>query len=163
MNITYLLLGSNEGDRISWLRKGKEQIELYCGASNIVSSIYQTAAWGLEEQPDFLNQVICIQTFLKPGELLLCIQQIENNLGRQRTVKWGQRTLDIDILLYDNAVINSPDLNIPHPFLEKRRFTLAPLCEIAPNLVHPQLNKTMRQLLEDCPDTLPVRKLNTEA
>ena len=163
MNVTYLLLGSNEGDRISWLQQGKEQIELHCGAANDASSIYQTAAWGLEEQPDFLNQVVCIHTLLKPGELLLCIQQIENKLGRQRTVKWGQRTLDIDILLYNNEVINLPDLNIPHPFLEKRRFTLAPLCEIAPNLVHPILNKTMLQLLEDCPDTLPVRKLNTEA
>ncbi|MBS1687229.1 MAG: 2-amino-4-hydroxy-6-hydroxymethyldihydropteridine diphosphokinase [Bacteroidetes bacterium] len=163
MNTAYLLLGSNEGDRFSWLHQGKEQIELNCGVSNIASSIYQTAAWGLEEQPDFLNQVICIQTLLNPAELLLCIQQIENNLGRQRTVKWGQRTLDIDILLYNSDVINLPNLNIPHPFLEKRRFTLAPLCEIAPSLVHPVLNKTMLQLLEDCPDPLPVKKLDRRA
>lgn len=159
MNETYLLLGSNEGDRFGWLDKGKSMIKE--GGNIIVSAsaIYETAAWGLEEQPDFLNQVIRINTTLSPTDLLKSIQQVENILGRQRTVKWGQRTLDIDILLYNNDVVDLPELHIPHPFLAKRRFTLAPLAEIAPDIVHPIDKKTILELLNTCPDPLPVKKI----
>lgn len=119
------------------------------------SSLYETAAWGLEEQPDFLNMAICIETALSPQELLVAIQQVELNLGRQRTLKWGQRTLDIDILFYNRDVINDPQLTIPHPLLQERRFALTPLADIAPAFIHPILNKTIAQLLEDCTDPLP--------
>ncbi|MGN6567798.1 MAG: 2-amino-4-hydroxy-6-hydroxymethyldihydropteridine diphosphokinase [Flavipsychrobacter sp.] len=159
MNVVYLLLGSNEGDRFDWLEKGKAMIRESGNVIVSVSAIYETAAWGLEEQPDFLNQVIRINTTFNPTDLLKNIQQVENILGRQRTVKWGQRTLDIDILLYNDEVVDLPELHIPHPFLAKRRFTLAPLAEIAPDIIHPIDKKTMLELLNDCPDSLPVKKV----
>lgn len=160
MNVAYLLLGSNEGDRLGWLDKGKEMIEESGNIIVATSAIYETAAWGLEEQPDFLNQVIQINTTLSPVDLLMHIQQVENRLGRQRTIKWGQRTLDIDILLYNDEIVELPELHIPHPFLAKRRFTLAPLAEIAPDIIHPIYSKTILELLDTCPDPLPVNKVS---
>jgi 2-amino-4-hydroxy-6-hydroxymethyldihydropteridine diphosphokinase len=162
MNNVYLLLGSNEGDRLSWMQQAIEQLALKSG--NIVrkSAVYQTAAWGINEQPDFLNMVVLLNTDLQPLELLNNIHNIEQLLGRQREVKWGQRTLDIDILLYDNQVITLPELTIPHGFMQERRFTLVPLAELAPNLVHPVLHKTIIQLLEDCADTLEVHPFNEQ-
>lgn len=124
-----------------------------------VSSLYETAAWGIEEQPSFLNQVIAIKTKFEALELLQLVLHIEKLAGRQRDIKWGQRTLDIDILLFNNEIINTPQLTVPHPFLPERRFTLTPLCEIAPHIIHPVLQKTIQQLLEECPDTLGVKKL----
>ena len=158
MNTVYLLLGSNQGDRSQWLKHAEQLLEANCGTIIKRSSIYETSAWGLENQPDFLNSVICIHTELSPSDLLNCIHQIEQQSGRQRNVKWGQRTLDMDILLYNNEIINLPGLEIPHPYLPQRRFTLMPLCEIAPNIMHPILKKTMQELLNECPDKLEVRK-----
>lgn len=160
MNVAYLLLGSNEGDRFDWLEKGKAMIGENDNIITAASAIYETAAWGLEEQPDFLNQVIQVNTILNPPDLLNHIQQVENRLGRQRTVKWGQRTLDIDILLYNDEIVELPELHIPHPFLAKRRFTLAPLAEIAPYIIHPIYSKTILELLNTCPDPLPVNKVS---
>lgn len=113
----------------------------------------------MEDQATFLNQVIAVKTKLEPEELLQVVLHIEQQTGRQRDVKWGPRTLDLDILLYNSDVISTPDLTIPHPFLPERRFTLAPLCELAPGLVHPVLHKTMQQLLDECPDPLEVKKV----
>ncbi len=160
MNIAYLLLGSNEDDRHTWLQLGTDAIIRTCGTILKKSAVYETAAWGLEDQPDFLNQVLCIQTPLKPDHLLAAIQKTEKQLGRQRTVKWGQRTLDIDILFFNDLVWNEPHLKIPHPYLAERRFTLAPLVEIAPSLEHPVLNKSLSTLLLECQDPLIVRKIN---
>lgn len=156
MTKAYLLLGSNEGDRLGLMQDGMEQISKTCGKIVGQSRMYETAAWGLEEQPDFLNMAIIIDTPLQPIELLKAIHDIEQNLGRQRTLKWGQRTLDIDILFFGQHIINIPELTIPHPSVQLRRFALVPLNEIASGFVHPVLNKTISGLLADCPDPLPV-------
>jgi len=157
MNTAYLLLGSNEGNRMEWLEQCLQQLENF-GTVAQRSHIYQTAAWGLEEQPDFLNMAVEVQTILSPKDLLKAIQQIETNLGRQRSLKWGQRTLDIDILFYNDAIIDLPDLKVPHPFLQERRFALVPLNDIAPTFMHPVLKKTVGELLNECNDELEVKK-----
>lgn len=158
MNKVYLLLGSNEGERINWLKLAMEALITTCGKLIQHSSVYETAAWGLKEQPDFLNMVIELETSLTPLTLLKKIQQIEKNCGRQRKIKWGQRTLDMDILFYNQEVIDTDELKIPHPFLQERRFTLEPLCEIAPTLIHPVLQQSVTTLLEHCTDPLSTRK-----
>lgn len=154
-NNAYLLLGSNEGNRMDWMLQAVRQLNDVAGTVVAQSRVYQTAAWGFEDQPDFLNRAICLQTTLSPQELLKQIQRVELNLGRQRTLKWGQRTLDIDILFYNRDVINDTQLTIPHPLLQERRFALTPLADIAQAFIHPILNKTIAQLLEDCTDPLP--------
>lgn len=158
LNEVYLLLGSNEGDRQSWLQQAITQIS---ALGNIVqqSHIYETAAWGIEEQPAFLNLALLLQTLRSPVELLSAIHNIEQNLGRQRTLKWGQRTLDIDILFFNDEIIDTPELKVPHPFIQERRFALAPLNEIAPTLMHPIFKKTITELLEETSDTLEIKKL----
>lgn len=155
----YLLLGSNEGDRVSWLQQCIAMLQQSCGNIINQSAVYETAAWGKEDQPDFLNMAVCIMTPLSPEALLSAIQHIEKDLGRQREVKWGQRTLDIDIMLYEDAVINLPDLVVPHPHMQERRFALAPLQDVARDFLHPVLHKTITGLLNDCRDKLEVRKV----
>ena len=154
MNIVYLLLGSNEGDRQLWLQQALGLIAANCGTIARTSAIYSTAAWGLQDQPDFYNMAVELHTALAPADLLRHIQAIEQQLGRQRTVKWGQRTLDIDVLFYNDQVIDNDSLQVPHPFLPQRRFALAPLAQIVGNLQHPVLHKTVSELLNECPDPL---------
>ena len=156
MNKVYLSLGSNEGDRIKWLKKALGLLGIYVGKVAAQSGYYQTKAWGLTEQPDFLNMCVQVNTILPVTELLGAIQNIETKLGRQRTVKWGPRTLDIDILFYNDESIELPDLTVPHPHLQERRFVLLPLSEIAPDFVHPKLAKSITQLLKECNDELEV-------
>lgn len=158
MNTAYLLLGGNEGDRLQWLNTAIEMIDKDCGEVTKKSAFYETAAWGLEEQPAFLNMALCLQTKLSATDLLKATNNIENILGRQRTVKWGQRTLDIDILFFNDELINLPELKVPHPQLENRRFALIPLNEIAPKQVHPVSGKKVEQLLQECTDKLEVTK-----
>jgi 2-amino-4-hydroxy-6-hydroxymethyldihydropteridine diphosphokinase len=122
--------------------------------------LYQTASWGNLDQPDFINQVIELKTSLSPADLLKAILKIENVLGRQRLKKWGSRTIDIDILLYEDQIVNTADLVIPHPYLSVRRFSLMPLSEIAPNLVHPISRKNITELLNELTDNLFVKKLS---
>lgn len=160
MYTTYLLLGSNLGDRKKYLREALELIETRLGKVYTRSSLYQTASWGKHDQPDFINQVIRLETKLNPGELLTGILAIELDLGRQRIEKWGSRTIDIDILLYGDEVIKETNLTIPHPYLHERRFVLMPLCEIAPNIKEPVSGKTIQKLLDDLSDDLFVKKLS---
>jgi 2-amino-4-hydroxy-6-hydroxymethyldihydropteridine diphosphokinase len=162
----FLLLGGNLGDREQNILGAKKYISLQIGKIELESSIYQTAAWGIENQPSFLNQVIQVSSSLSPQEILDQIEDIEKKLGRKRYQKWYARTIDVDILYYESLVLEEKedstkgikDLKIPHPFLHQRRFTLVPLVEIAPNFLHPILEKTNAALLEGCLDKLPVEE-----
>lgn len=160
MYITYLLLGSNLGNRRKYIASAIFEIEAKLGSIGQRSSIYQTASWGKHDQPDFLNQVIELKTILKPRDLLSGILSIEADLGRKRVEKWGSRIIDIDILLYEDRVINEPELIIPHPYLAFRRFCLMPLCEIAPEFIHPVLKKNIQELLLELSDDLFVKRLS---
>jgi 2-amino-4-hydroxy-6-hydroxymethyldihydropteridine diphosphokinase len=163
----FLLLGGNLGDRQQTILEAKKYISLQIGNIEIESSLYQTAAWGVENQPSFLNQVILISSLLSPQEILTQIEDIEKKLGRKRYQKWYARTIDVDILYYENQIFDEEEdintkqknLKVPHLFLQERRFTLVPLVEIAPNFMHPVLQKTNTELLEECLDKLHVEKL----
>ena len=157
MHKVYLLTGSNEGNRQGNLARAMELIAQQCGAITAQSAIYETEAWGMKEQAGFLNQALCLHTQLAPVELLKQLKSIEKQVGRVETVKWGPRVIDIDILLFDNEVVNLPELIIPHPYMQERRFTLTPLADIAANAVHPVFNKSIAQLLSDCSDKSEVK------
>ncbi len=156
MPTTYLLLGSNLGNRLDLLEQARALILSHIGVITQASGIYETAAWGLENQQAFLNQVLAVETTLIPEDLLKQINNLEAELGRIRLVRWGARVIDIDILYYADLVLQTQRLTIPHPELQNRRFTLVPLAEIAPDYVHPALQQSNRQLLAQCSDKLPV-------
>ena len=159
MHTAYLLLGSNLGDRASILREAVQQLGATAGTVEATSGLYETAAWGLEDQPAFLNQAVQLRTTLSPEELLYACQATEQQAGRERLVRWGARTLDVDILLYDTLVLDTPTLQLPHPRLPERRFALVPLAELTPTLRHPVLGRSVTELLATCPDTLPVQSV----
>ena len=155
---SYLSLGSNIGDRLGHLRMGIDSIsELDGAALNLISAIYETDPVGVIDQPPFLNLALGITTSLDPHELLKALKGIESTLGRSHRQRWREREIDIDIILYSDRVFRSPDLTIPHESAHMRRFVLQPLSDIAPNVVHPVLKKTVRQLLTECPDNSGVR------
>jgi 2-amino-4-hydroxy-6-hydroxymethyldihydropteridine diphosphokinase len=158
MNTAYLLIGGNLGDRAAYLAEAVTQISARCGRVTNTSSLYETAAWGNTNQPAFYNQAICVETILEPETLLERLLTIEIEMGRVREEKYGPRTIDLDILMIDDKVLDTPTLTIPHPQLQNRRFALLPLVEIAPELHHPVLEKTIHELLLNCPDTLDVQK-----
>ena len=157
MKKVFLHTGSNQGDRL--LNLGKARLALQQSVGTVIRSsrIYETAAWGLEGQPDFLNQAIEVHTELEPVVLLETVLGIEQEMGRVRIQKWGQRLIDIDVLYYDNLIWESDQLTLPHPHLHERNFVLLPLLDIAPGFIHPRLKKTTRELLQSCTDPLAAR------
>src|SRR5690606_4770572 len=160
MSQVYLLLGANLGNRFDQMRAAFQEIGEQIGAVVRCSSLYETAAWGMNDDPSYLNQVILVETALEPLAVLKRINKIEEKLGRIRNLKWEARLIDSDILFYDDRVISTPELSVPHPYLHLRRFTLIPLNEIAPDLLHPVLKKNTKDLLKELQDELDVRKLD---
>jgi len=159
MNKAYLLIGGNMGNRESNLQEAENKINLQCGTIIQSSHLYQTAAWGLEDQPAFLNKALFIETALSAHHLLHCILQIETGMGRKREIKFGPRLIDIDILFFNEEIIQTKELTVPHPELPNRRFALQCLADIAPTMLHPILRKSVDLLLKECTDPLPVHKI----
>ncbi|SEN36456.1 2-amino-4-hydroxy-6-hydroxymethyldihydropteridinediphosphokinase [bacterium A37T11] len=162
MHIVYLLLGSNVGDRVMQLQHSRDAVRQKVGMLEASSSVYETAAWGVFGQSPYLNQVLKVNTKLTPFEVLYETQLIERHLGRVRVQKWEARTIDIDILFYDQEVIETENLTVPHPLLHKRRFTLEPLNELASNFMHPVLQFTVKRLLDELEDQGKVQRFNSD-
>lgn len=162
MNKAYLLIGGNLGQVKENLANARRSIEAQIGSIQAASCLYQTAAWGLEDQPDFLNQVLLVHSDMAAPALLAAMLHIEQQLGRVRDIKNGPRLIDIDLLFFNDEIIELPDLKVPHPLLHTRNFTLFPLAELAPDLVHPVLHKSVQELLADSPDRLAVKKLTRD-
>jgi 2-amino-4-hydroxy-6-hydroxymethyldihydropteridine diphosphokinase len=158
MNKAILLIGGNLGDRTGHLREAVAQIDRQVGKVEKMSSLYETAAWGDVAQPDYLNQALLVSTGMDARTLLHTVLAIEHNIGRVRRQKWGARVIDIDIIFYNDMVINQPDLKIPHPQMPFRQFVLVPLKEILPDWEHPILLQSVSTLLENCTDQLPAKK-----
>ncbi len=152
MNRVYIQLGSNLGDREGYLKQSQVMLIDEIGLIIKKSSIYESSPWGVENQGSFLNQVLLLETDVKPFDLLDIILNIEKEMGRVRIEKWGERIIDIDILFYNDEIIETNNLCIPHPYISKRRFVLSPLDEIAKNYIHPILQKTINKLLSQCLD-----------
>jgi len=155
----FLLLGSNLGDRRAYLHQAIQHIEDDVAPLTKTSAIYETQSWGKTNSPDYLNQVVLLQTELPAQTVLQKILHIEWVIGRTREEKWGPRIIDIDLLFYGDAIIDQPGFIVPHPELHKRRFTLDPLAEIAPDFMHPLFQKSVLQLKNGLIDDLIVKKL----
>jgi 2-amino-4-hydroxy-6-hydroxymethyldihydropteridine diphosphokinase len=153
------LTGGNVGNRLSHLQQAITNIEEYCGEIIRKSSVYETAAWGKTDQASFLNQAILLQTDLDAEALMTNILFIEEKMGRQRAEKYGSRIIDIDILFFNDEIINTDSLHIPHPEIQRRRFVLEPMDELATSLIHPVIKKSIHQLLLECSDPLEVKKI----
>jgi len=158
MNKTYLLLGSNMGNSQLQLTRAINNISKQIGIVIKQSKLYITSAWGNTNQPDFLNQVIVVETKLSSIQTMQTILTIEKQMGRLRTVKNAPRLIDIDILYFNKEVVDSKLLRLPHPEIQNRRFVLIPLNELSPNFLHPLSGKSNHQLLKDCNDELNVKK-----
>lgn len=155
-----ILLGSNIGDRKLALEEAKSMIDRRIGKLLVISSIFESEPWGFKHKNYFLNQVILVDTSLPPNDLLNELLIIEKMLGRKREKSgYSARIIDLDILFYNDLIISEDSLKIPHPRLHERRFTLLPLSEILPEYIHPVLEKPINTLLNECEDSLIVRKL----
>ncbi|MCG8317882.1 MAG: 2-amino-4-hydroxy-6-hydroxymethyldihydropteridine diphosphokinase [Cytophagales bacterium] len=159
MDGIYLLLGTNLGNKPLNLQRGKTGVEELMGAIIKQSSVYRTAAWGIENQHSFLNQVVKIKSELSPEQILEKIFMIEKSMGRVRQGKWSERIIDIDLLYYYDRIIDTHQLQVPHRELQNRNFTLVPLVEIAANEIHPVFHKTQKELHKLCKDRLEVVSL----
>ena len=156
----YLLAGTNLGDRLSNLLSARKKITGSIGEIISMSHIYETEPWGFESDNSFYNQAFCIRTDLPVSTILELIHKIEKEAGRTRTSgRYTDRTLDIDILMFGDKIVKARNLIIPHPFLHLRRFALAPMAEISPDVIHPVFNKSISQLLVNCDDKIRVKKL----
>jgi len=162
MNEAYLCLGGNLGNSFITFKEACGYIEQKVGEIKLYSSIYQSQAWGMDDAPDFYNQVIKLKTKLNAYELISTLLDIEKTLGRERAEQmegYQNRVIDIDILFYNDEVIKTDTLEIPHPRLHLRKFVLGPLCEIAPDYIHPILKMSITQLVAACADKGQVKKL----
>lgn len=159
MHHLVLLTGSNVGDSLANLQTAARYIAAEVGSIQKQSSVYKTAPWGNTKQQDFLNQVLWVDTEKSAREALVLVLAIEQKMGRVREQKWAPRTIDIDILFYDDAIIQESDLQVPHPLLHLRKFTLQPLLELDPNFIHPLFKQSIAQLSNACPDESLVEKL----
>lgn len=163
MSRVFLSLGANLGDRALQLQQAREALALAVGPVISESPIYKTASWGgAQDQPDYLNQVIMLTTDQDPETVLKHTSQIETQLGRMREEKWGSRLIDIDILFYEQLIVDLPNLQIPHPHLHERKFVLIPMAAIDPHFNHPKLQTSIGELLHQCTDTLPVVPWSSE-
>jgi len=159
MHICYLSLGSNLGKKQANIELALEEIRKDIGEVLRISSIYETEAWGIVNQDNFFNIIAEVRTPSLPLNLISKILAIENRLGRVREKKWESRIIDIDIIFYENYIITTDNLTIPHPFLEKRNFVLEPLNELIPEFIHPRLRKSISQLATECLDKSWIKKL----
>jgi 2-amino-4-hydroxy-6-hydroxymethyldihydropteridine diphosphokinase len=158
----YLSLGSNLGDREGNLRAALDRLGSAVTV-DAVSSLWNTSPVGVADQPDFLNLAVAASTVIPPQDLLAVVKDIEGSVGRKPTYRWGPRIVDIDILLYDDLVVSEPDLTIPHPEMRNRYFVLAPLSEIAPNVLHPVLRLTVAEMLAQAPGRNTVNRWHTDS
>ena len=154
-----LIIGGNLYDRMALIDQCRKLLADFLGPASKASVVYESEAWGGKSSGNYLNQVLAFDTELSAMEILEGIQSIEQQLGRSREEKWGNRTMDIDILAFGEEAIETDLLSIPHPFLHLRRFVLVPLAEILPNWIHPLLRKSASELLDKCPDISQVWKL----
>ena len=162
---SYILFGSNLGDKNGIFNQACLYINNRCGQVVKVSAAYESEPWGFEAKEWFLNCVIVIETAMAPEDLMQQLLEIERELGRERHPEvegYTSRIADLDILYYGDRIILTDTLTVPHPRLHRRRFALLPMCEVAPDLVHPALGLTQTELLARCPDTLMVRKMDTD-
>ena len=153
MNTVYLQLGSNLGDREQLITNASQAISEHLGEINHRSQIYESVPWRVEGQDKYLNQIIEVKTLFSAEEVLVLILKIENDLGRVRLEKWGERLIDIDIIFYNDEIIETVDLCIPHKHMHERNFVLAPLKEIAGDVIHPKYNKKVVELFHESKDT----------
>ncbi len=161
MSTVHLHLGSNIGERKFHIARTLQMIEVEVGPVTSSSAIYETEAWGIP-QDNFLNLAITVEYYGSPSKLLATIQDIEVKLGRIKKEMWTSRIIDIDILIYEDIVMDTPELTIPHKEMAGRNFVLFPMAEIAPDLIHPVYKKTMQELLDECEDEAYVTVLNPE-
>jgi 2-amino-4-hydroxy-6-hydroxymethyldihydropteridine diphosphokinase len=159
MNTVYILLGSNIGNSKAQLLLATEKIEIKIGEIIKASSLYATEAWGKKDQPNFINQVLIVETKLEAANLIKTVLVIEKDMGRKRTIKNAPRIIDIDILFFNNEIINTKNLIVPHPEIQNRRFVLVPLVELSPFYMYPSIKKKVSELLIITTDNLNVQKI----
>ncbi len=159
VHTAFLLLGSNVGNKLNWLKQAITSIEKEVGFIEKISSVYETEAWGNTNQDSYYNILVVVKTDLPPLSLLEATQKIEQACERNRIVHWGPRTMDIDILFYDDLVFQNEHLSIPHQLIQERRFVLVPLFEIAPSWVHPKLKIDIATLISITKDNSNVMNL----
>lgn len=158
MQICYLSLGSNLGKKQGNLEGALQEIKKDVGEVLRISSIYETEAWGIVSQDNYFNIIAEVSTPFFPLDVIKKLLTIESRIGRIRNKKWESRIIDIDIIFYENYLISTDNLTIPHPFLEKRNFVLEPLNELIPEFIHPRLRKSIRQLTTECTDASWIKR-----